>query len=123
MSLTDREIIECESKLEVYERMLLKGDDIKTSKITAAYFCREIKREIALLKEDLKTPKAKVSKVDIIKPKYGPGDEVRHTITDTPGLFTVMEVHHGTRDYKLTSNNMIKPVTVVVGWGELDEAL
>jgi len=123
MSLTDEEKIECQAKLDVYKRMLLKGDDIKTSKITAAYFCQEIKREIELLKEDLKEVKAKPSKVDVIKPKYGPGDEVRHTVTDTPGLFTIMEVHHGTQKYKLTSNNMIKPVTVIIGWGELDEAL
>jgi hypothetical protein len=123
MNLTDNERIECTAKLEVYERMLLKGDDIKTSKITAAYFCQEIKREIALLKEDLRVVKPKAAKIEVITPEYGPGDEVRHTMSDTPALFTVMEVNHGTKEYKLTSNNLIKVVTVIVGWGELDESL
>ena len=122
MSLTDVERIENKAKLEVYERMLMKGEDLKTSKITAGYFCQEIKREIVLLKEDLKVVKIKTEKIDVIKPKYSPGDEVRHTVIDTPGLFTVMEVRHGAQEYKLTSNHLIKPVTVVIGWGELDES-
>jgi len=32
-----------------------------------------------------------------------------------------MVVDHGSQEYKLTSNNQIKPITIVVGWGELNE--
>jgi hypothetical protein len=120
MELTDKERIELQAQLEVYERMHQKGQDIKSGKITANYFVEEIGREINLIKTSLKPPVAKAEKIEVIKPEYGPGDEVRHTVTDTPMLFTVMEVHHGRREYKLTSNNSIKPVTIVVGWGEID---
>lgn len=120
MELTDKERIELNAQLEVYERMLQKGQDIKSAKISASYFCEEISREINLIKASLKQPEVKTHKIDVIKPEYGPGDEVRHTITDTPMLFTVMEVNHGRHEYKLTSNNSIKPVTIVVGWGQID---
>ena len=122
MSLTDVKRIESEAKLEVCRRMYQKGTDIKSNRITASYFCEEINREIGLLEKSLQEVVVKKQKIDVIKPKYGPGDEVRHTVTDTPSIFTVMEVNHGTQEYKLTSNYLIKTVTVVVGWGELDES-
>ena len=121
MELTDKERIELQAQLEVYERMYQKGSDIKMNRITPGYFVEEIGREIKLIKSSLEEPKVKPYKVEIIKPEYGPGDEVRHTITDTPMLFTVMVVDHGSQEYKLTSNNQIKPITIVVGWGELNE--
>lgn len=121
--LTDKERIELHAQLEVYKRVLVKAQDLKNGKIKSTYFHEEIKREIELITKELKVPAKKPEKIDVIKPKYNPGDEIRHTITDTPALFTVMEVNHGTREYKLTSNNMVKPVTVVIGWGEIDEAL
>jgi hypothetical protein len=52
-------------------------------------------------------------------PKYGPGDKVSYLIDDSPTIFTVREVHHKTKEYKITSNT-IKPVTVFVGWDEID---
>ncbi|MEK6828851.1 MAG: hypothetical protein AABY15_01905 [Nanoarchaeota archaeon] len=121
MALTDKEKIELEAKLEVYQRLHVKAGDIKSGKITSTYFAEEILREINLIKEELREPATKPEKIDVIKPKYGPADTVRHTITDTPMLFTVMEVNHGRREYKLTSQNQIKPVTIIIGWGELDE--
>lgn len=119
-TLTDKEKIELNAKLEVYKRVLVKAGDIKVNRITPSYFESEIAREIRLIEEELKEPVAKPEKVEVITPEYGPGDTVRHTITDTPMLFTVMEVIYKTQQYKLTSKNQIKPVTVLVGWGEVD---
>lgn len=56
-----------------------------------------------------------------IEPKYGPADEVYFTVTDTPILFRVMEVHHGKREYKITSIDQIKPITLIVKWSELEK--
>ncbi len=119
-TLTDKEKIELNAKLEVYKRVLVKAGDIKAGRITSIYFESEIEREIKLIEEQLREPVSKPEKIEMIIPEYGPGDTVRHTITDTPMQFTVMEVIHKTQQYKLTSKNQIKPVTVLVGWGEVD---
>ena len=119
--LTEREKVILKAKLEVYEKMLNKSHDLQYGNLSPEYFTTIIEREIELIEDKLKEPKKDPGKIEVIKPKYGPGDTVRHTITDTSILFTVMEVHHGSQEYKLTSNNQIKPVTVMVGWGELDE--
>jgi len=121
--LTEREKLILQTREEVFNEIYDKIRDINYGKIDAEYYLEEIERELTSIDEKLKEPKKIPEKVDIISPDYGPGDEVSHRITETAMLFKVMEVRHSTQEYKLTSTNQIKPVTVMVGWGELDETL
>ena len=121
--LTEREKLILEIELDVYERIRVKVQDVANGNINPDYYVIELDREIDRIEDKLKEPKKTPEKVDVITPEYGPGDEVSHRITDKAMLFKVMEVHHKSQEYKLTSTNQIKPVTVIIGWGELDETL
>jgi hypothetical protein len=121
--LSEREKLVLHTRKEVFEEIYEKIQDINYGKIDAEYYLEEIDRELASIDTKLKEPKKVPEKVEVITPDYGPGDEVSHRITDSAMLFTVMEVRYGTQEYKLTSKNQIKPITVIVGWGELDETL
>jgi hypothetical protein len=126
LKLTEREKLTLQIKKEIYNDIYDKVEDISDGKIEPEYYMEEIERELDKINDKLKepaAPKKEPEKVEVITPDYGPGEEVSHRITDTAILFKVMEVNHSTREYKLTSKNQIKPIKIVVGWGEIDETL
>jgi hypothetical protein len=119
--LTEREKLILQTRKEVFYEIYEKIKDINFGKIDAEYYLEEIDRELVSIDDKLKEPKKVPEKVEILAPEYGPGEEVSHRITDTAILFKVMEVNHSTKEYKLTSKNQIKPITIMIGWGEIDE--
>lgn len=121
MTIEERDKLVLETKKEVLEEIKEKAEDIDNGFISPAYLVMEIKREVGLIDSKLKAYDKKPAKVEVLAPEHGPGDEVMYTITDKSQIFTVMAVNHGNQSYKLKSKNLIKPITVEVGWGELDE--
>jgi len=121
--LSEREKFILETEREIYNKIYDKIDDINKGKIDAEYYMEEIERKLDNIEGKLKEPILTPQKVEVLAPEYGPGEEISHRVTDTAMLFKVMEVNHSTKEYKLTSKNQAKPITIMVGWGELDETL
>jgi len=121
----EKERIILETKQEVYNKIRLKILDIDEGDIDPDYYVKEIDRILYSIKTKLDNinfvDQEEEELVEGITPGHGPGDTVKYTITDRSILFKVMEVIHKDKTYKLKTKNQIKPVTVVVGWGELDE--
>jgi len=126
---TEEKLIEAKAKLEVYTEVdkridaILNGDiDMVEDYARDVYNIKEgIEQEIDDLEMEIEEPEVKRGTYTRLSPEYGPGDTVRHMIKDTPVAFSVMEVDHDNHEYKLTSKNLIKPVTVVIGWSELEQ--
>lgn len=118
--LTEQEKIVIETKIDIYNKVKEKVQDIEDGEIGADYYLVEIDRKLSRLKSDLSEEDEVEVKIDVVLPKFSPKDSMPYAITDKSIMFTVMEVNHNDRTYKIKSKNQVKPITLVVDWDELE---
>lgn len=128
MELTEKEKIVLETQLETLEIVREKVDVIDDGDLNPGVYLSELERDVNRIKNKLREPEVEPDRIDIIKPQHGPGDTVTYSINGDGRdiLFTVMEVHHKTKEYKMKSKiarsmTTDKAITVMAPWTDVSE--